>query len=305
MLVFKGMAMGAADIVPGVSGGTIAFITGIYQELIDTLSGVHPRLLVEWRNNGFLAFWQALNGNFLICLFSGILLSVFSLAKLISYLLVAHPQLVWSFFFGLIIASVWHVGRQVQRWSPMVIVTFLLGAAIAYMITTVTPGAVEPTTLNVFLAGMVAISAMILPGISGSFILLLLGLYQAILSAVKSLDFVTIGVFGAGCVCGLLAMSHLLSWAFRRFPELVLSLLCGFMVGALNKVWPWKHTVSFRTNSHGEQVPLEQINVMPEQYHVLTGMSPETGEAVMLAILAICLVLALEWLGKNMSKSVR
>ena len=293
--------MGAADIVPGVSGGTIAFITGIYEELITSIQSVSWRTLVTLKEQGFAAAWRSINGTFLLTLFSGILFSVFTLAKLISYLLVAYPEMLWSFFFGLVLASVWHVSQQVKRWRLISALPIIVGIAVAWSLGNASLVEVEATTLNVFLAGSLAICAMILPGISGSFILLLLGMYSFILDAVKTLDIAVLAVFAGGCVVGLLSIANILAWAFKRFHDYTLLVLTGFMIGALNKVWPWKETLSFRLNSHGEEVPLLQNNILPGQYEILTGHSSYLALAVVSLVCGVVVVLLLERLGRTKS----
>ncbi|MCT4581052.1 MAG: DUF368 domain-containing protein [Flavobacteriales bacterium] len=268
LLTLKGMAMGAADVVPGVSGGTIAFISGIYEELITTISGVNLGLLKTLRNEGIAAAWKALNGNFIVALFLGIAISIVSLAKVISFLLDNEPVLLWSFFFGLVLASVIYVGKQVKQWSVAPVIALVIGSVIAYYITILPPLAQSDSTFYVFISGMIAICAMILPGISGSFILLILGSYQTILGAVKDKEIVTIATFMGGCVVGLLAFSKVLKWTFAKFHDITVALLTGFLVGSLNKIWPWKKIDSFRMNSHGEWVTFLDHNVLPENYDV-------------------------------------
>ncbi|UZW76784.1 DUF368 domain-containing protein [Alkalimarinus sediminis] len=291
--------MGAADIVPGVSGGTIAFITGIYEELINSIKSVSWKTVVILKQQGIAAAWSSINGWFLLTLFSGILFSVFTLAKLISFLLVAYPEMLWSFFFGLVLASVWHISQQIKVWRWINIVPVLLGVLVAWGAGSATPAEVEATTLNLFLSGCLAICAMILPGVSGSFILLLLGMYSVILDAVKSLDIAVLAVFAGGCIVGLLTIANLLAWTFKRFHDYTLLVLTGFMIGALDKVWPWKETISFRTNSHGEQVPLLQSNVLPGTFETITGQPSQLGLALVSAASGIVIVLLLEKMGRS------
>lgn len=291
--------MGAADIVPGVSGGTIAFITGIYEELINSIQSVSWRTLVVLKQQGIAEAWRSINGSFLLTLFSGILFSIFTLAKVISFLLVAYPEVLWSFFFGLILASVWHIGRQIKVWRLVNAVPVVIGIVIAFSISRASPAEVVATIPTLFFSGCLAICAMILPGISGSFILLLLGMYGVILGAVKSLDIAVLAVFAAGCVVGLLTIANILAWAFRRFHDGTLLVLTGFMIGALDKVWPWKETLSYRLNSHGEQVPLLQSNVLPGNYELLTGHSSYLGWALAAIICGVLAVLLLEQLGRS------
>ena len=259
-LALKGMAMGAADVVPGVSGGTIAFIVGIYDELINSIKSINAHSIKLLFTGKIAAFWKAINGNFLCSLLLGIGISVFSLAKLITYLLVHEPVLVWSFFFGLVLASTWFVSKDIKEWNWKTITGVILGALIAYYITVATPAETPTNLFFIFLCGAIAICAMILPGISGSFILVLLGKYFYIMEAVETLDLVVLGVFAVGCFLGITSFSHVLSYALRRFRNVTLAVLSGFMLGSLNKVWPWKAQV--KELVEGQTIVVEQ-NVLP------------------------------------------
>lgn len=232
--------MGAADVVPGVSGGTIAFISGIYEELITSINNVNISLFKTLKKNGFQAFWKQLNGNFLVALFTGIFISVFSLAKGISWLLVNQPILLWSFFFGLVVASIFFVGKSLERWNMIAVIMFVLGAAIAYYITTLPPAENTESLPFLFFSGALAICAMILPGISGAFILVLLGSYKVILDAVHEKDFKIVATVGLGAIFGILSFAKLLKWMFSHYKDLTLAVLAGFILGSLNKIWPWK-----------------------------------------------------------------
>lgn len=243
MLSVKGMCMGAADVVPGVSGGTIAFITGIYDELINSIKSINAASLKMFFTGKWGEFWKMINGKFLLFLLAGIGISVFSLAKIITWLLVAYPVLVWSFFFGLVLASTWFVGKDVKERNWKTGLGFLLGAALAFYITVATPAETPSHFLFIFLCGAIAICAMILPGISGSFILVLLGKYFFIMEAVKTLDLKVIAIFGIGACVGITSFSRLLSYALNHMHNITLAVLSGFMLGSLNKVWPWKETI--------------------------------------------------------------
>ncbi|MEH0667381.1 DUF368 domain-containing protein [Vibrio scophthalmi] len=290
----KGLAMGAADVVPGVSGGTIAFITGIYDTLLESIRRINPSLIGVVKRDGIAAAFSHINGLFLISLFAGVFTSIATLAKVISWLLTYHPIPLWSFFFGLILVSVVHMLKQVQHRSLNRLVFLALGVGFAYSITVLQPLQLEPTHLNVFLAGTIAICAMILPGISGSFILLLLGMYAPVLGAVKAFDLPILALFLTGCVVGILSFSHLLSWLLRRFRDFTLVFLTGLMLGTLPKIWPWKETISWRVNSKGEQVPLVQHNLSPFEFEALTAQSSQWLLAVVLMLCAVGLVLGLE-----------
>ncbi|TXB66982.1 DUF368 domain-containing protein [Vicingus serpentipes] len=286
----KGIAMGAADVVPGVSGGTIAFITGIYEELLSTISSVNIESLKVLKNDGIKGFWNHINGSFLVALLLGIGISIASLAKLITYLLKHHDILLWSFFFGLILSSIYLVGKTIKKWDTIKFLALLIGSAIAYYITILPPMENPDALWFVFLSGAIAICAMILPGISGSFILLLLGSYELVLSAIKDLKISTIAVFGIGCVVGLLSFSKLLSWMFKKYHDLTIALLTGFLVGSLNKIWPWKLTTSFRINSHGEEVPFLQENILPFNY----DGNPQLLMAILMACVGLAIIILME-----------
>ncbi|MHA2939666.1 DUF368 domain-containing protein [Vibrio sp. RC27] len=296
---FKGMAMGAADVVPGVSGGTIAFITGIYDTLLESIRRINPSLITLLRQSGVKAAFQHINGFFLIALFGGIFTSILTLAKLISWLLTTHPVPLWSFFFGLILVSVYHIGKQIESFSLTRILGFLAGLGFAYTITVLQPMSMSPTSFNFMIAGSIAICAMILPGISGSFILLLLGMYQPVLNAVKLFQFSPLVLFMSGCVIGLLSFSHLLSWLLKHARDVTLITLTGLMVGTLPKIWPWKETITWRTNSHGEQVPLIQNNLTPSAYEAITSQPSQLSLALILMVMAIGFVLLLEKFGNK------
>lgn len=283
--------MGAADVVPGVSGGTIAFISGIYEELLTSISSFNLGLIKVVRKEGIKAVWKKVNGNFLLALFAGIIISVISLAKLIESLLENHPILIWSFFFGLVLASIIYVGKQISKWNFGSVFLMVFGAVLAYYITTLNPLVSENSSLwFLFIAGSIAICAMILPGISGSFILVLLGAYKPVLNAVNNKDFVSISVFMVGAVIGLLSFSRILKWLFSKYKNFTLAALTGFIIGSLNKIWPWKETLTWRTNSKGIEVPLNQLSISPSAYE---GDS-QLMMATVLAVVGFGLILLLE-----------
>ena len=264
LISLKGIAMGAADVVPGVSGGTIAFISGIYEELLNSISSFNFSLINVFKNEGFKSVWIKVNGNFLVSLFVGILISVLSLAKLIESMLENHPIVIWSFFFGLVLASIIYIGKQITKWTKGSFLCLILGAILAFYITTLNPMvSANSSPWFLFLAGMIAICAMILPGISGSFILVLLGAYKPVLNALNTKDFVSIIIFLVGAVIGLLSFSRILKWLFSTYKNYTLATLTGFIIGSLNKIWPWKETISWRTNSKGIEVPFNTASVSP------------------------------------------
>ncbi|MDR5589839.1 DUF368 domain-containing protein [Christiangramia sp. SM2212] len=288
-VTLKGMAMGAADVVPGVSGGTIAFISGIYEELISTISGIKPSLLTTWKEDGFSAMWKEMNGNFILALFCGILISIFSLMRVANYLLDTHPVLIWSFFFGLVLASIWFVAKQIPRWNYKIIIALILGAAVAYYIVSLPPLAANSSSLFLFFAGAIAVCAMILPGISGAFILVLLGAYKSITEAAHDFDIKTIAIVGVGAVFGLLTFSRILKWLFVHYSNITLAVLTGFIAGSLNKIWPWKETLE--TAIYGDkEVVLKEASVMPQNFNG----DPQTMWAILLMIAGFLFIIGLE-----------
>jgi putative membrane protein len=311
-LFLKGMAMGAADVVPGVSGGTIAFISGIYEELLSSIKAIGPDTLSVLRRQGLLAAWRQFNGPFLATLLAGIITSVLLLVRPITWALKNEPVLIWAFFFGLIAASVYLCGRLVKRWSALPAVGMLAGTALAVAIGLMHAAAGSDNLLFFFFAGSIAICAMILPGISGSFILLLLGAYAPVMAAIKGPDIPIILVFGAGCLAGLMAFSRFLSWLFLRHHDVAVATLSGFLLGSLTIVWPWKEVLSLRTVHAGRPdehlAPLIQSNVWPSEYATLSAndqllgiasKEPHLAMAVVLMFAGAGLLVFLERLGQR------
>ena len=287
----KGMAMGSADVVPGVSGGTIAFISGIYEELLESISNINFKLLKTLKSEGIKAAWKQVNGSFLLALFIGIFISIISLAKTIKWLLENEPILLWSFFFGLVLASIIYIGKQISKWNTKAIIILIIGAFVAYYITTLNPLVTENSSLLfMFLAGSIAICAMILPGISGAFIMVLLGAYKPILSALNDRDYKTVATVFLGAIVGLLVFSKILKWMFTNYKNYTLAILTGFIVGSLNKIWPWKETLTWRINSHDLEVPFKQQSISPFSF----DGDPKLMFAIILAFVGFGLILLME-----------
>lgn len=280
--------MGAADVVPGVSGGTIAFITGIYDELIESIRACNLHALRLWRSEGVSVAWQYIHGNFLLSLLLGIAVSIFSLARLVSYALEFYPIPLFSLFFGLVLASALVVFRHIPQRQPGHYLWLILGCGFALFLGELRPAEMQVNQLTVFLAGSIAICAMILPGISGSFILLLLGMYTPVIHAIKTLDFSLLAFFAAGCGCGLLLFVRFLSWLMHRHREPLLACLSGILLGSLSIIWPWKIPSGTALNT----------NSSPWQYADILG-SPMLGPAVLLALGGALLVLLVEKQGRN------
>lgn len=262
-LFFTGMTMGAADVVPGVSGGTMAFIMGVYQELIDAIKSVDREVIMLLLRFRIKEVMERVPWRFLLALGSGILAVIFTLAGVISWLLEHHPVLLYAFFFGLVLASIVAIAVHI-RWSAATVATLIAGTLIAYLIVGLVPLQMPHDPITIFLSASVAIMAMILPGISGSFILLILGQYAYVLNAVKSFDFVTLLPFVAGIIFGITSFARVLSWLLHTYQQMTLTLLVGFMIGSLRKIWPFKETVETMVDRHGEVVPMVQHNLLPD-----------------------------------------
>jgi len=277
--------MGVADIIPGISGGTIAFILGIYEELIRSIKSFDwqfVQLLCRFR---FKEAFSAVAWKFLSAVFCGIVGAVFTLSKIVSWLLHNKPVLIYSFFFGLILATVPIIARIIKEWTPVKVVTVVLAALVTYFFVGMVPLATPEAAWFVFLSGAIAISAMILPGISGAFILVLLGKYQFILDAVNHRDFFILGVFVLGVVVGIVSFVRILGWLFNKYHDLTVTVLTGVVIGSLRKIWPWKEIVRSITTGHGKVIPIEEMNVLP----------PQLGGEVLLAflIMVVGFILAL------------
>jgi len=299
LLVLKGMGMGAADVVPGVSGGTIAFITGIYEELVNSIKSINARAARLFLTGRWVAFWKQINGTFLLAVFAGIAISVVSLAKILEYLLQNHPILIWAFFFGLILASSYVVSKKLGKWTYTAVVAMVGGIGMAVYITSVTPATTTDSFWFVLISGALASCAMILPGISGSFILLLLGKYAFALHAVNEPIFTDLMLLGGGAVFGIISFANLLSWLLRKYHDVTIAVLVGFMIGSLNKIWPWKETLE-TILVEGELKPLVEKNVLP----VPGSADDRFWLALLMAAIGMGLILVIE-LGLSKNREVR
>lgn len=303
--------MGAADVVPGVSGGTIAFITGIYEQLVAAIDGLDKHLFRTFFKEGVKTGIKKYQLDFLLVLFSGILVSILSFARLITFLLEYKPLYVWGFFFGLILASIIYLIKDIKKWRPSYFLFFFISVAVSYTVTVITPAQSDGVWWYLLLSGMIAIIAMILPGISGAFILLLLGSYEYVIAAVKGVTdaaitadwqsffkhIKTIAIFAIGAVIGLKLFSKILNWLFKNHKEITLVILIGFMTGSLNKIWPWKNTISTRINSHGKEIPFIQESVLPSSFEG----EPQLMWVFLFIMLGIAILFAMEWLAKRLS----
>jgi len=284
--------MGAADIVPGVSGGTIALITGIYDTLLGSIKSFDLECLKRVVRGDIKGAWVHVNGSFLSALLAGIATSVLTLARVVSWLLENYPVPLWAFFFGLVLASAIVLLRQIAGWTPLRLVNLLVGTGLALWVALSPAVAMEATTLTIFLSGFIAICAMILPGISGSFILVMLGMYSTVLSALKSFDILFILVFATGAASGLMCFSRILHWLLARARQETMALLTGFLFGSLAVVWPWKRVLDWVEGSHGQLKPAHQIPVLPTQYASVEGQDP----TLMLCLVLMVVGFAAVWL---------
>lgn len=292
-LTVKGFCMGAADVVPGVSGGTMAFILGIYEELIRSIKSfdlAFLKLLFSLKLKDALnhASWK-----FLMALGLGILMAIFTLARLLSWLLQNHPVLIWSFFFGLIVASLFTVSKHLNQWAPSIVVWMGLGGLCTYFLVGMVPAKTPDTAWFLFLSGAIAICAMILPGISGAFILVLLGKYHYVLEAVNNRDVLTLLLVAAGAGVGLVTFVRLLNWLFNKYHDLTIAILTGLMFGSLRKIWPWKKTLESVTDSHGNAIATAQANILPSQW------DSELIMALCLVVAGFLVVVSLDFLAEK------
>jgi putative membrane protein len=288
----KGAAMGAANVIPGVSGGTIALITGIFERLINAIKSFDGQALRHILKGEFKAFFRYTDFFFLVYLFAGVFAAIVSLAKLLEFLFLNYPMYVWSFFFGLVLASVYFVGKTVKNWHIAAIISFLIGAGIAISISVLTPASENQSFFYLFLCGVVAICSMILPGLSGSFVLVLMGNYQLVMiDAVNNFDLEILVPVAIGAVAGLIVFSRFLSWLMKRFPDSTIALLSGFILGSLTILWPWKDEI---TQQFGDKVKVVAYDwQLPE-------LNSDFALAVVFIILGILSIAITEiWAGKK------
>lgn len=293
-LISRGMAMGAADVVPGVSGGTMAFILGIYPDLIEALRRIgEPTTLLHVARLEFQQALQRVPWRFLGLLGLGIGISVLSLSRILESLLHTHPTLLWAFFFGLVLASVVTVSTRVRAWTAAPIAAGLTGVGVGFLVVGLVPTTTPDAPWFFFISGFVAICAMILPGISGSFVLVLMGKYQQVLAAVNDFDLARVALVASGAAIGIVSFAQTLSWMFRRFHDVTVAVLLGFIVGSLRKIWPWKETIRTGLDRHGNPVPLEQVNILPDAWTLDVTM------ALGLAVAGFLIVLILDRLARE------
>jgi putative membrane protein len=273
LLFLRGVAMGAVDLVPGVSAGTIALVTGIYGELINTIKSFNLTALKILKNDGIAAAWQHINGQFLLILLSGILFSLFTFAGLMRFLLEAFPLQLWCFFMGLIISSVIYLLRQNPPSKPYLIGLLIMGILIASAFSVMPSAALGTSYVSIFIAGSIALCAMILPGISGSFILVLLGLYPMFIDALASFHVDFLMVFAMGGIVGLMLLSRILSWLMSHYKAAVIATMSGFLLGSLSIIWPWKNIAATVLSSENQLAVVAQ-NILPQNYLATVGQEP-------------------------------
>ena len=306
----KGVCMGAADVIPGVSGGTIAFITGIYDQFVGSLNNIDSTAVKLLFKGRIKELWKHINGTFLVSLFAGILFSVLSLAKLMQYLLTWHPIETWAFFFGLIVASVIFIGKGVEKWRGKDYLMYVLGIALGVVICTLSPTTTPDALWFIFLSGAIAICAMILPGISGSFILLILGKYQFIMGVISDLtsginlveNIIIIGVFGIGAVVGLLSFSKFLHWLLEKYQRQTILVMVGFITGSLVKVWPWSNMEAIAKSQFPELADLPSEVMIETLPGFMNQIEMHYTGAIIFAIIGFVLITGIEMAGKIIAK---
>jgi putative membrane protein len=264
----KGMAMGIAEVIPGVSGGTIAFITGIYQRLLAAINSINFSLIGIYKKDGFKGVWQAIDGTFLISLFIGMGLGIVGGIFAVAKLLETHPEPLWGFFFGLILASVIVLRKEITNLNINAIIAFILGIVVAVVITSLTPTEGSTSLFYVFICGAIAICALMLPGISGSFMLLILGMYTFIITTLKNVlvfqamsDIIIIATFALGCLTGVISFSRVLTWLFKKFPQITMATMIGFLVGSVYKIWPWRNITSIADKKTGKITSISDYSI--------------------------------------------
>jgi len=309
LLYIKGIVMGTVDLVPGVSGGTIAFITGIYEELINSLKSFTFQNIKLFFTGQFKAFWEAVNATFLLVLALGIGTGILSMVKVVLYVIEHHYIATWSFFFGLILISTFSIVRTIRsKFSLPLVICFGAGTAIAYFITSMSAAQTPNDLWFIFLCGVLAICALLMPGTSGSFVLLLMGKYQYILNALNTFKADVIAVFIGGAVVGVLSFSHVLSWLLRKHHDITIALLSGFLFGSLNKIWPWKIQVNTVTGEqyawsiekfNDHSLTLTEQNLLPQTYETITGASANVLPAIISALAAIAIYMIIDTIARK------
>ena len=295
ILVLKGIAMGAANVIPGVSGGTLALITGIFERLINAIKSLNLKAVKLLFSFKLKEFAQHIDLYFLIAVFGGIVIAIVTLAKLFDYLFTNYPVYIWSYFFGLVLASVYFVGKTITNWTPAVIISFVVGTAFAIFISVLNPATEDSSTLYLLLCGVVAICSMILPGLSGSFVLILMGNYKLVMiDSVNNWDLTVLIPVGIGAVVGLLAFSHILSWVFRKYRNETIAILTGFILGTVVILWPWQK-ILYLTDSAGELILKKgEPIVFKYERFVPDSFSTEVIFAILIAIAGIISIWAIE-----------
>ena len=294
-LALKGVAMGSCDIVPGVSGGTMAFILGIYEELIDSIKAVGSKEFIQAVTKfRIMDALEAINWKFLLAVVGGIFFAVLTLARVLEFALAEYPTQLWAFFFGLILASILTVGRKVKQWRPILAVLFVLGAAFAYLIVGLVPAETPNAWWFLLITGAIVICGMILPGISGAFLLLLLGKYQFALQAVNDRNLVPIIFLGIGAAIGIVSFAQVLSWLFKKYHDPTVAVLMGVMAGSLRKVWPWKEDVAWLKDAAGEFIIRHGERVVTKEQNLLPPDMGAAGVAIALALVGFLAVMLIE-----------
>lgn len=295
LLGMKGFCMGAADVVPGVSGGTMAFILGIYQELILSIRSVNVNFARLFLSGRIKDAMGVVSWKFLVAVAAGVLLAIFTLAKILSYMLLEYPVWVWSFFFGLVLASAAIICLEVGKWTVKVAAGIVFGTAFSFYLVGQLPVSTPETPWFLFISGAVAICAMILPGVSGAFVLVLLGKYQFVLDAVNHRDLFTLAVVASGAVVGLMSFARILNWLFIKYRKMTIALLVGLMLGSLRKIWPWKRDIAIFNEDLSERIMVMQVNAWPQRFDFEVFMG------VVLMMIGIVIVISMKYMANTKS----
>lgn len=293
--MLKGLAVGVANIIPGVSGGTIALITGIFERLINAIKSFGLGALRLLIKGNFKEFAKKTDLYFLISLFTGVIIAIVALARVFDFLFINYPIYLWSYFFGLVLASVYFVGKTINKWSISAIILFVIGTVIAVVLSIINPVAENSNFFYLIICGVVAVCSMILPGLSGSFVLILLGNYQLVaIEAINNRDLEILLPVMVGAVGGLIAFSHILSWVFKKYKDQTIAILTGFILGSLNVLWPWKNAVYLNDEfgdfivKKGERVVAKYISVMPNEFDTVVAL------AILFAVIGIVSITVIE-----------
>jgi putative membrane protein len=293
-LYAKSLCIGAVEVLHGVSGGSMALILGIYHELVFSISEIDRKALAYLRKYQWKLCWKKINGNFLLTVTTGIIMGWFSLLWLIGYLHRYFFIPVNAFFFGLIFISTLLILRKIKVWNLRIVLAFFAGVALSYTFTVLTPLSLPDNLFTAMLAGIISVCSLFIPGVSGAFILLLLGKYQYIVASFIELNAAVIAFFFTGCIIGLAVLSRIIRWMLAHYQSVTVALLAGLTIGALNKLWPWRNVIEYASNGMGDRIPASDKSVLPWDYVTVTGKDPQVLQAILMVALGVFIVVIIE-----------